>query len=196
MKSLLLASVINGSIMPSGQYTEIINITSWDDNRYYQCSSVLINARELLTAAHCLMPNMTVEFEHLEHGHEAECKAHDYLDLAVCTIDAPIPPPYAAISTSGPLPGEYVMLTGYGCTHPADWPDYKLRYGHAPVVEFYAEYFVTMSDVALCFGDSGGPAYLFGSHKVVGINSRGDARTRSLMVKTWETEVRNWILNK
>lgn len=196
MKSLILASIINGSVMPAGQYTEIISIASWDDNRYYECSSALINSRELLTAAHCLMPDMTVRFRHLEHQHEAECKTHEYLDLAICTIDAPIPPPYASISDSPPMLDEYVMLTGYGCTHPADWPDYKLRYGFAPVTEFYEEYFVTVSDVALCFGDSGGPAYFVGSHEIIGVNSRGDVQTRSLMVKTWEPEVRNWILNK
>lgn len=196
MKSLILASIINGWVMPAGQYTEIINITSWEGNRYSECSSALINARELLTAAHCLMPDMEVRFNHLEHGHRAECKVHVYLDLAICTIDAPIPPPYASIATSGPLLGEKVMLTGYGCTHPANWPDYQLRYGYAPVTEFYAEYFITVSDTALCFGDSGGPAYHLGSHEIIGVNSRGDVRTRSLMVKVWEPFIRAWIVKK
>lgn len=196
MKALLAATIINGWIMPEGKYTEILNLFAFDGRRYQQCSGTLINKDEVLTAAHCLLPNMKVKFKHLGHEHVAECKVHDYLDLAICETDAPLPGPYATISKEAPMMNEWVMLTGYGCTSPERWADGRLRYGYAPVKDFYDEYFVTISDTALCFGDSGGPAYHYKTHEIIGVNSRGDIKTRSLMVKTWEPEVRDWILNK
>ena len=193
MKSLITASLINGWLMPSGQYTEIVNITSYNEQYYKKCSAVVIGPHKILTAEHCLFENKVTRFEHSGWSYDGECKTHDYLDLAVCHFDDRIPGPYASVSRNAPSRGDYVMLTGYGCIDMESWPDYKLRYGYAPVTRFYKDEFLTESSTALCFGDSGGPAYHYGTHEVIGINSKGDIKTRSVMVSLWYEEVRNWV---
>ena len=191
MKSLILTTIINGWPIPSGQYPEVLSIRSVEGRQFQDCTAVAINKDEVMTAAHCVMGESPIIFG----SNYAYCKNHKSLDLAICAVNVPLKPPYSKLTSKGPKIGEYITLTGAGCTSPERWPDGRIRYGYAPVTSLGGEYILTESDTALCFGDSGGPAFRKGTHELLGINSRGDVRTRSLMVKTYTPEVLNWIRN-
>lgn len=122
---------------------------------------------------------------------------HDF-DFALCLLAVEQEPPYAMIS---PLPvfiHDFVQLMGYGCTGEDGVGAGTFRHGLVRVsrLPYRDVYFETQGRVALCYGDSGGPAMRVndsGEHEIVGINSRGDIRTRSLFSAVYLPSVRAWI---
>ena len=173
------------------------------------CTGVVVGPRVLLTAAHCVETS-DVKFQaynrmiyyatcHLAPGYKRSVGDQD---IAICILDKVHPPPYASIATSGPELEEDVILMGYGCTEPdtgRGGNDGILRKGVVKVVRLPQgnnHSFYTHGDVALCFGDSGGPSYLIsknGDHIVIGVNSRGDIRKLSLMTSVWHPETLEFL---
>jgi hypothetical protein len=84
--------------------------------------------------------------------------------------------------------GQALTLTGFGCIQPGGGGgnDGKYRVAEAIVTQLpsgRSNDIVTERGAALCYGDSGGPAFLVNgeSRVVVSVNSRGDIRTTSYL---------------
>jgi hypothetical protein len=110
-------------------------------------------------------------------------------DLALAFLDKDFPGPYASVSMERPEVGDAVILSGYGCTNPGGGGgnDGILRYGDSEVSRYSGSWDVVTylsggGGAALCFGDSGGPAWIelekVGSgekeFKTWGVNSKGN----------------------
>jgi len=117
------------------------------------------------------------------------------LDFALCHTDKPIDVAYASIAKEGPKIGDEVTLSGYGCIKQGGGGgnDGILRIGLAKVSQLPTEdnWFYTQDTAALCFGDSGGPAFKMikspkqEMHYVMGVNSQGNIKDLSLLTALW-----------
>ena len=190
------SALIGGQAVVDGDYTEVVRITdlkSW-------CTGSLIGPEVLLTAAHCTEPGGYVNFQSKGLVYSAQCRlAPDYTssvgdqDMALCKLESAHPGPYASVATKGPSLLSHVRLIGYGCTKAGGGGgnDGVLRVGISMVVKvptdtYYS--FHTRGNVALCYGDSGGPAFVADQashHTVLGVNSRGNIRDTSLMTAVY-----------
>tara|TARA_R110002020_G_scaffold77341_2_gene195209 strand:- start:754 stop:1533 length:780 start_codon:yes stop_codon:yes gene_type:complete len=204
------SALIGGSPVKPGEYTEVVRITngrSW-------CTGTVVGPTALLTAAHCTESGGEVYFEHSGLVYNATCTlAPDYTqtvgdqDMALCKLSSSHPGPYASISQKPVSLLSYARLIGYGCVQKGGGGgnDGILRVGLSMVVRvpsdtYYS--FHTRGNVALCYGDSGGPAFVADNsshHTILGVNSRGDIKTLSLLtavyhpnsisfVEKWESE--------
>ncbi len=142
---------------------------------------------------------------HGDGAFTAQCYIHpqyyirsDY-DFALCiatrTFDR-----YATLAKSGPAVGDRVILAGYGCTRSdgSGGNNGSLRMGPTMVTKVPDKrnrdiWFYTHDSTALCWGDSGGPALHHQSHEVLGVNSRGDIRTLSLLSAVYVYGARQWF---
>lgn len=198
--------LIGGSPVQPDEYEEVIRIT----NGKASCSASLIGPRVVLTAAHCTGPNGDIfpvsaekvyEFTKGRTVYKARCQiAPDYRsrtgdqDMALCKTDKAVSGKYAIVMQKGPKINELVTLVGYGCTSESGrgGNDGILRVGDAPVTKLDTKHyysFHTKGDSALCFGDSGGPAFkrsIKGAyHYIYGVNSRGDIRELSMLTSVY-----------
>lgn len=164
------------------------------------CSSTVIGERVLLSAGHCMKNGKSVTFTVGANNYTAKCTHHpEYkegrgnstADWALCLIDKPVVgAKFEMLATKHSLQvGEKVRLTGYGCIRPGGGGgnDGVFRIGEAEVMGLPGgnSYDVsTRGGAALCFGDSGGAAYIEhrdGKREVFGVNSRGDIRRESYL---------------
>lgn len=198
--------LIGGIPTKPGEFEEVVRIRSGSAG----CSAAVIGPRVVLTAGHCIFgdiedvnqKNKDAEIQIYRRLFKAVCTiAPDYKnqvgdqDMALCKSDSQIPGPYASVSLEGPRLDDMVTLIGYGCTQPGGrgGNDGVLRYGNAKVTResddvYYS--FHTLGDSALCFGDSGGPAFKLvddpsGHHYIYGVNSRGNIRDLSLLTAVY-----------
>lgn len=209
-------TLIGGQIAKRGHYPEVVYISAGRS----RCSATIVGERTLLTAAHCIKDGGEVwpaEFVVDQEVFKAKCDHHpdydnDYTyDYALCKISKDLKPKkYGIIAKAGPEMNEKVLLMGYGCTDPRNengegggtgGNDGKLRYGAAEVTMLPYDsnaHFHTVGESALCFGDSGGPAMEYmknpedSEHYVLGVNSMGDIRVRSLISSTYLDGFRSW----
>ena len=185
--------LIGGRAVDPGEYEEVVRISS---GRSW-CTATVIGPRVLLTAAHCTEENGEVTFEHKDEKYVAVCAlAPDYTssvgdqDMALCKMNKDFDGDLGVVGDVVPKMGDTITLIGYGCIRRGGGGgnDGILRVGTAPVTkEFTHDYysFHVTGATALCFGDSGGPAYLSdptsAKRLVTGVNSRGDIRSLSLL---------------
>lgn len=198
--------LIGGRIAKPGEFPEIIYIRSVDA----YCSATVIGSEVILTAAHCVADEGDVQntgFDYVDfviekqiyHAHckqaplyKADVEDHD---MALCKTDRPLSIEPASVSKTAPKLGEIVMLSGYGCIEvDADGDghggnDGTLRIGKAKVKRLprgkYHWFDTAIPQSTLCSGDSGGPAMFMETHKVIGVNSRGDSKSLSMMTALW-----------
>lgn len=209
--------LIGGRPVNPGEYPEVVRILSGR----FACTSAIVGPRVIITAAHCI-DDETGEIEPISSlgqftgkagniSFRAICtSAPDYReevgdqDIALCKTDRPIYVRYASVSDHAPKLEEIVTLTGFGCTQPqgGGGNDGILRTGEAPVTHvgtgsYYS--FHTRGSAALCFGDSGGPAYKrissLTDHIIYGINSRGNIRDLSLMTAVYHPKSIKFMLD-
>lgn len=179
--ALAIPMLIGGKIAEEGDYPSIVRTTSQNGSG---CTAAVVGPNVLLIAAHCVGDGKWVQF----NGKRSQpCTHHpDYADkydrdFALCIIPT-TPAPYSVVNTDHNYvkKGDTLLLTGYGCTRVGGGgADGKLRIGEAPVTGQQGFYIITKAPAALCYGDSGGPAYK--GAVLVGVNSRGNIADTSYL---------------
>lgn len=175
------------------------------------CTAAVVGEKVLFTAAHCVSNGGTKQFTIGTTRYSAKCSHHpEYrgnstADFAVCLIDKQVEGElqFEIVATSVDYKtGEMLLLSGYGCRQWGGGLDGKYRIGRAKITKLPSgtNYdTITQGDVALCSGDSGGPAWFVypdGSRKLVGVNSRSNTTTTSYLsshaTKTAQDFYKSW----
>jgi hypothetical protein len=170
------------------------------------CTVAVVHPRVVLLAAHCLYsgelgavvfgenvsaPATSIPLETCNaHPQYADVNDFNYFDLAYCTLteDAPaVPfvPPLMGCEAEQLSPGALVTLPGYGMNDEVAQSGHGVKRWTVNTVESVDEknndlYLLGIDGSSVCFGDSGGPAYLQlddGSWRVVGVTSEGHPDT-------------------
>lgn len=198
------SELIGGREVSRAEFPEMVRIRQGNAT----CSATIVGPRAILTAAHCstadgeIVPvseSQDVIFDHAAmpaNNFRARCtlapkyRAEDH-DVALCYSESVLPAPYAEIVNAQPQVGEVVTLAGFGCTRSdgSGGNNGRLKAGEVAVSAVaagrpHAYWFVTRGQSALCFGDSGGPAFKRvgkGVHQIYGVNSRGNIRDTSYL---------------
>ena len=163
------------------------------------CTSTLVGPKALLTAAHCVPNGGIAEITVSDGIRRATCShAPEYdrvrnptADYALCLVEPAVTDIrfFETVNTDGGrvAKGSTVLLTGFGCVSASGRSDGIYRVGEATVERgptARANDFLARGRAAVCYGDSGGPAFVQaaedGSSRVqVSVNSRGDLGERS-----------------
>lgn len=190
----IVPTLIGGDPAPKDKYPSTVRI--FIDGA--SCTATLIGPRTLLTAAHCVSEGSTVQFTYRGSSINTEpCKHHSGYsdnqtkDFALCGLSAPLTGIWERINTDHNLveKGDSITLTGYGCikSDGSGGNDGVLREGSAVVTRIPSrsdfDIVSSANPSALCYGDSGGPAYLghSGERVLIGVNSRGNIKTTSYL---------------
>lgn len=181
--------LINGQEAKDGDFPEVVYL-SFGNSR---CSGTIVGPEVLVTAAHCGSNGSTASFQVKQTQYNAKCtraplypiKDHDVM---LCKINKKIDVKYAHVGKSVSR-GTEVSLAGYGCIREGGGGgnDGILRWGPSKVVgwSFFDMVLKMKNGSALCFGDSGGPAFLrianpkAETHYLVGVNSKGNIKDTS-----------------
>lgn len=191
------AELINGAPAKPGDYPACV-YASMSSSR---CSATVVGERVLLIASHCVSNGGSASFS--VGANQYKCRgAHgpgyprnSTADWTLCLTDKKVVgAPYEHVLADASLlkVGTKVRLAGYGCTRSGGGGgnDGVFRTGLAEVIDLPTgtDYdTVTRGGAALCYGDSGGPAFLEvgAARYVFGVNSRGDISTTSYLSSTY-----------
>ncbi len=194
------------------------NIADWPASVYAsmsgaRCSATVVGPRVLAIAAHCVSNGGTASFSVGANRYNSRCTHSAYYrgnstaDYALCLVDKVVAGiPYESLNTepSRFKVGENLTLTGYGCIRAGGGGgnDGTYRIGQSRITRLpsgNSNDIVTRGGAALCFGDSGGPAfYIDAANKaryVVSVNSRGDIRTTSYL-SSWSSAMGKTMVEK
>lgn len=176
------------------------------------CTATLVGPEVLLTAAHCLEAAGQVSVSLAGQQVGGTCTKHPHYspsnpspDFGLCKLDSPVTDIiFERIGTSIAISrvGTAVTLLGYGCTLAGGF-DHQfgvLHVGTATVSSLPQGAnldTVVVGDAAVCFGDSGGAAYVSerpdgGSRAIFGVNSRGDIQKTTYVSSTDTTSFIDW----
>ncbi len=164
-----------------------------------RCSATVVGERALLIAAHCVRNAGKASFSVGPNRYSSICtqspdyNGNDTADWAICVTDKVVTgAAYEHVNSDAnriKVGGE-LTLSGYGCINPGGGGgnDGVYRIGTSKIIRVpngNNHDIVTRTGAALCFGDSGGPAFLIdkvtNARWVVGVNSRGDISTTSYL---------------
>lgn len=163
------------------------------------CTSTMVSARVLLSAAHCVPDGEKVRIVSAKKEYEATCahapdyKVNETADWALCLLNEDLPGiKFERIGFSATLKvGSEVLLTGFGCTKSpgVGGNDGIYRVGESTVTRLpsgESNDIVTTGGAALCFGDSGGPAFVFldaikRGRVLISVNSRANIKDTSYL---------------
>lgn len=209
------ALLIGGHEAIRGDYPEILYMTASDSEGGWSCSGTVIGPSVYLTAAHCAASGQKIKG--YDGSWKAVCTRHpsysdddneQAVDISVCKRSDgrswSMKP--AIIAEEGPALGDIVTLAGYGCTasNGGGGNNGILKVGEAPVRQLDAVddyWFYTVGSDALCYGDSGGPSFKrivaprSDYHEVLGVNSRGDIKTLSMLAPVYIDLSRQFLLD-
>lgn len=172
------------------------------------CSATLVGERVVFMAAHCMSNGQKITFTAGANSYSATCTHHpdyrknDTADWALCLVSRPVTGvPFENLGLDAQLNiGQNLLLSGYGCVNPGGGGgnDGIFRIGEAKIrgLPAYSNHdIVTKGGAALCFGDSGGAAYLLGAEgarQIVAVNSRGDISTTSYLPSVRQKTFQDW----
>lgn len=193
--TLIGGSVANPSDWPASVYASMSGA---------RCSATVVGPRVLAIAAHCVSNGGTAAFSVGPNRYSSRCyhaseyRGNSTADYALCVIDREVVGiPYESLNSDAARHrvGDSLTLTGYGCTRAGGGGgnDGNYRVGTSRIVRLPSgsnNDIVTSGNAALCFGDSGGPAFYVNNTTkerwVVSVNSRGDIRTTSYL-SSWSS---------
>lgn len=201
MDKLLLA-VLLSLTTPVAEAEDLINGTPANPEEFgavlirtekAACTATVVGERSVLFAAHCAAAGSQAVFA--LRGVPYSCiVSTGQNDMALCLTDrivegilyetVNLDPTFVAL-------GDQLLLTGFGCIYPggSGGNDGVYRIGMSYVQTLATEYqtnYVTSGGGALCFGDSGGPAFKYTatSRRVVAVNSMADLQSVSYITST------------
>lgn len=162
------------------------------------CTATVVGSQVLLIASHCVDHGGTASFSVGANQYVSKCSRSPLYrqgtdhDVALCKITNPVTGiPFENVNQDPDLlkVGGEILLTGYGCIREGGGGgnDGVYRIGEAKIMQLPNPYdLVAKGKAALCFGDSGGAAFIFldeakTKRVQVTINSKGDIRTTSYL---------------
>ncbi|MBY0370906.1 S1 family peptidase [bacterium] len=180
----VVPTLINGTEVPAGTWQEVIRITYKNAG----CTATIVGKRAIVTAGHCVDTGGMANFSYKGKSYQAKMRVsslyptrdHD-VAVGVTAQDITDAKPFTVVNVVDTAKvGTPVTLLGYGCTKTdgTGGNDGILRIGQTQVVGFSGFDMVLRNagGAALCFGDSGGPAFTKVNNKdtLLGINSKGN----------------------
>lgn len=180
-----------------------------------RCTSALVGARVLLTAAHCVGNGEQARISKAGVTYRGTCthasgfSTNKTADWALCLMEQDVPEvPHERLNSDSSLLaiGGELLLTGFGCTGSdgSGGNDGIYRIGESRISKLPSGVnydIVTGGGAALCFGDSGGPAFRVAttdksSRTLVSVNSRGNIKDTSYLssvtVEAFQTFAMDW----
>jgi hypothetical protein len=176
-------TLINGVPVDPGTWQEVVRITSNGSG----CTATVVGPRVIATAAHCAKTGDMASFKYKGANYSARIyrspiwpgKDQD-VAIGVVASDMKDATPHK-IGGTATLKTELTLL-GYGCIKSpgTGGNDGILRIGTNVIIGFSSYDMVSRSagGAALCFGDSGGPAFIKNGsdYLLLGINSKGNIK--------------------
>lgn len=199
-------TLIDGEPAPVGEWPASV-YASMSGSR---CSATVVGPRTLAIAAHCVSDGGSASFTVGANRYTSRCThSPDYrnnstADYALCVVDKDvlgIEYETMLMDASQIKVGDIVRLSGYGCTQPGGGGgnDGIFRIGTSKVTRIpsgNSNDVVTQGNSgALCFGDSGGGAFLeVGKDRYLfAVNSRGDIETTSYLSAWFTSQAKKFI---
>lgn len=182
-------NIIGGIEVPSSdkKYDSIIRISTDGAG----CTASIVGPQAILTAAHCAKTNAVSTFTVGGKQYSAKMTRSTLYpdidhDLALGKVSEKVQGiVYEQITAQELKPGDAIVMYGYGCIKAGGGGgnDGILRYGDSEIASFSAKDFVARKPdgAALCFGDSGGPAFIPDGTQA-GVASKGNISDTSYFV--------------
>jgi len=197
-------TLINGRPAEPGEFTEVVYLTIGSS----KCTGTLVGERVLMTAAHCGTTGSVAKFQVGQTLYQATLTRSSLYpgkdhDIALGLVDKKIEAvKFASVGGKAEV-GKPITLAGYGCISPdnggSGGNDGILRVGESEIKSFTTYDMVSSKagGAALCFGDSGGPAFMMEGtkHLILGINSKGNIKDTNYNTRTDLDESKAFFLD-